>query len=335
MKTLKKILLAVIILVLLFFVIALFLPQQVKLEREITIEAPVRVVYNQVNDFHSWEKWAVWNQLDPMMKVEYEHLGIGKGAVYHWSSQQENVGTGSMTITQTYPLDSILIDLDFGEQGLAKSPFYFEEQRNNTHVKWMFETDLGMNPIHRWFGLLFEGMIGPDYEKGLENLKVVAETIWNEKQPIVEIKTLPDMNYISMRDSVSHAEISEEMARMYSTLYQVIQTNESQMADMPFAIYHKIDGEMIELECGIPVMSLPFVDAPVKAGTLKSATYVEADHIGSYETLGDTHEFIQKWIQDRHFSMAGAPMEQYLTDPGQVSDQSQWITAIYYPIVVK
>lgn len=335
MKTLKKFLLAIIIIALLFFIIAWFLPQQVKLNREITIEAPVRVVYNQVNDFHNWEKWAVWSQVDPMMQVEYEHMGMGQGAVYRWSSNKESVGNGSMTITDAFPLDSILIDLDFGEQGLAKAPFYFTADGQSTKVKWSFETDLGMNPVHRWMGLLFEGMIGPDYEKGLENLKVVAETIWQEKRPLVELKTLPDMKYISIRDSVPYAQISEEMARMYSSLYTKIQRHEAQMADMPFAIYHHINGDLIDVECGIPVMQEIPVTAPMKSGLLKSASYAEADHIGSYETLGNTHEFIQKWIQDRHFELAGAPLEQYLTNPGQVKDPSQWITAVYYPIVVK
>jgi hypothetical protein len=42
-------------------------------------------------------------------------------------------------------------------------------------VTWLDAGDLGMNPLFRWFGLFIEHMIGPDFEKGLANLKRVAE----------------------------------------------------------------------------------------------------------------------------------------------------------------
>jgi hypothetical protein len=32
-----------------------------------------------------------------------------------------------------------------------------------------------MNPLFRWFGLFIEKMIGPDFEKGLANMKKLAE----------------------------------------------------------------------------------------------------------------------------------------------------------------
>ncbi|WP_163709932.1 SRPBCC family protein [Mangrovibacterium lignilyticum] len=335
MKTLKKILTAIAVLLLLFVIIAWFLPQTVEIKRHITIDAPVRVVYNQINDLHSWQKWAVWNQIDPDMKTTYHQLGIGEGAGYDWESEHEQVGHGSLKIRSSVPYDSILVDLDFGEKGVAESPFYFSEENNQTSVVWSFKTDLGMNPLHRWMGLLFDSMIGPDLRKGLENLKVVAETIWQEKQPLVELQTLPDMNYISVRGNVVFSMISAEMARMYGDLYGLIQKDGLQMTDMPFAIYHKIDGDMIDLECGIPVAEKIDSTDKIHAGTMVSRTYVEADHIGSYNTLRQTHEFIQKWLKDHQITLAGSPMEKYLTDPYEVTDTAQWITAVFYPVVVQ
>lgn len=40
---------------------------------------------------------------------------------------------------------------------------------------WGFDTDLGMNPIARYFGLVMDSMLGADYEKGLAKLKQVCE----------------------------------------------------------------------------------------------------------------------------------------------------------------
>ena len=335
MKILKKILSLAAILLLLFVIIAWFLPQKVEIKRHIIINAPVRVVFNQVDDLHSWQKWAVWNQQDPDMKITYHRLGMGTGSGYDWKSENEHVGSGSLKISNSVPYDSILVDLDFGEHGQAESPFYFSEENNQTSVSWSFKTDLGMNPLHRWTGLFFDTMIGPDLQKGLENLKVVGETIWQEKQPLVELQTLPDMNYISIRDKVVFSMISAEMARMYGDLYHLIQKDDLQMTDMPFAIYHKIDGDLIDLECGIPIAKTIESTGKIQSGTMAGRTYAEADHIGSYNSLSQTHEFIQKWLKDRNIALAGSPMEKYLTDPYELTDTAQWITAVFYPVVVK
>lgn len=335
MKTLKKILSVIVILVLAFFIIAWFLPQKIVITRQITVDTPARVVFSQVNDLHSWQKWAVWNQIDPNMKITYTHLGIGEGSGYEWESDNKQVGKGSMFVENSTPYDSILIKLSFDGQGDAESPFYFKGNDNKTSVSWSFKTDLGNNPLLRWMGLLFDSMIGPDLEKGLENLKVVAETIWQEKQPLVSLQTLPEINYISMRSTISFNRISEEMARMYGDLSVFIQKEGLQMADMPYAIYHKIDGDMIDLECGIPVLEKVDSTATILAGTMPSRTYAEADHIGSYETLGQTHEFLQQWLKSHQISTAGAPMEKYVTNPYEVKDTAQWITAVFYPVVVK
>ena len=35
-------------------------------------------------------------------------------------------------------------------------------------VHWIVEGDLGYNPVNRYFGLLMNKMMGPDFERGLE-----------------------------------------------------------------------------------------------------------------------------------------------------------------------
>ena len=45
----------------------------------------------------------------------------------------------------------------------------------NTKVTWSNEGDLGANPINRYFGLMMDRMMGPDFEEGLNNLKRAVE----------------------------------------------------------------------------------------------------------------------------------------------------------------
>jgi effector-binding domain-containing protein len=332
MKTFKKILIAIAAVILVLVVVAFFLPREIHVERSGSVNAPAKVVFNQVNNLRTWDKWAVWNQMDPDMKIEYENSGIGKNAAYTWESENPNLGKGKMTITESVPYDSIATEMDFMEEGTSAGYFLFDENNGVTEVTWGFDTNVGNNPVARWMGLMFDSMLGSDFEKSLENLKVVSETIVRENRPIVEIVSLSEFNYISMRGNIKLEEISDQMGMMYGKLMEVASKNGLSMTNMPYAIYHKIDGGLIDLECGIPVDKLIDATGNIMAGTTTEQTCASADHIGPYTNLEKTHGFIQNWIQDNGFSLAGSPMERYLTDPQQEPDESKWATAIYYPV---
>ncbi|WP_430972409.1 SRPBCC family protein [Sunxiuqinia rutila] len=332
MKTLKKFFLGLLILLIAMAIIAFFLPREVHVERTASIQAPAKVVFNQVNNLRSWDKWAVWNQMDPDMKVDYKNRGIGKGAAYSWESENPNLGAGTMTITESVPYDSIATTMNFMEEGLSTGYFLFDESGQTTTVTWAFDTDLGYNPIARWMGLLFDSMIGPDFEQGLQNLKIVAETIVQEKRPVVELVNLPAFDFVSIRQTIELEDVSEQMGINYGQLINFINQNDLAMTNMPYAIYHKIDGNLIDLECGIPVNSKVEAQENILTGTMPAKTYAAADHFGSYDHLEQTHSFIQKWIQNNELQLAGSPMEQYLTDPQKEPDESKWVTAIYYPV---
>jgi hypothetical protein len=54
----KKILLALVVIVLVFLGYVAMQPNDFKITRSATIAAPQNVVFDQVNDFHNWEAWS-------------------------------------------------------------------------------------------------------------------------------------------------------------------------------------------------------------------------------------------------------------------------------------
>jgi hypothetical protein len=51
----------------------------------------------------------------------------------------------------------------------------FAPEGTTTKVTWFMDGDLGWNPINRYCGLVFDGLMGPDFVAGLANLKARAE----------------------------------------------------------------------------------------------------------------------------------------------------------------
>jgi len=101
---------------------------------------------------------------------------------------------------------------------------------------------------------------------------------------------------------------------------------------MPFAIYHSMEGDAVELECGMPVRSQMDGTARVQAGELPCGTMATVTHMGPYEGLPNTWAALTEWMASRGLEGAGAPWEVYVTDPGGEVDQSKWRTDIFFPV---
>ncbi len=157
-----------------FFLIGFFLPGNVKMQRSIEINAPATTIFEQVNDFKQWKNWSPWHALEPTAKWVYSDSTSGVGAFYTWEGQQ--VGKGKMTNVEVLPPYKIRQKLEFDDMNASITGFNLEDMGNGKiKVGWTMDADMGLNPINRWFGLFFEGMLAPDYEKGLNNLKQLCE----------------------------------------------------------------------------------------------------------------------------------------------------------------
>ena len=175
MKILKRVLLAVVVLVVLFLLIGLFLPSRYRVERSVVVQAKPAAIYGQISNFKNWLQWTAWNQAKyPDMQVKFDGPGTGVGAGYSWEGK--STGQGSIKFTRVEPDKGIWYDLDF-ELGKYKSTgaITLEQAGDRIKVTWSKEGDLGGNPVHRYFGLMMDRMIGPDFEEGLAKLKQIAE----------------------------------------------------------------------------------------------------------------------------------------------------------------
>ena len=175
MKIIKRILLGLVALVVLLVCIAFVLPSEAHVERSLAIEAPAERIYPLIANFKENNKWSPWHALDPEMKQTFTGEDGTVGSKVAWESEHKHVGSGSQEITALDPNKRIETSLDFGAQGTAEAFFQFDEANGTCIVTWGFDCDLGNNPISRYFGLMFDGMIGPMYEEGLNNLKALAE----------------------------------------------------------------------------------------------------------------------------------------------------------------
>ena len=150
----------------------LLMPRSYAVERSQTIKAEPEEVYGLVADLEANQIWSPWKYKDPTIDVSYGDKKVGIGASYSWTSEESGIGT--LKISEATPHQSITTDLDF-DGTLATGHWTFEPAQGGTKVTWGISGDNGFNPIARWFGLMMDGLVGADFELGLERLAATAE----------------------------------------------------------------------------------------------------------------------------------------------------------------
>ncbi len=162
-------------------VLGLIAPKEITTETSRTIEAPIDMVFNTVNDLKTWEKWSPWDEMDPDMKVTMGEKSVGEGAYYTWEGPI--TGKGKMAIAESTAPKSILIDLEFDGFGIAKAPFQFEETATGTNVTWKFSQKMAFPFNAMGLFMDIEGSLNKDYDRGLELLdQYVAQKLEEQKE---------------------------------------------------------------------------------------------------------------------------------------------------------
>ncbi len=177
---LKKIFAVLGAVIAIILIIAAFKPNTFTITRAITISAPPAIIFPHVNDLTAWPQWSPWAKMDPNMKSTFEGPSAGEGAIHGWSGNSD-VGVGRMTITKSVPPAQIVIQMDFLEPmaGIATTEFNFKPVDKDTIVTWSMSGK--NNFLSRIFCLFMDmdKMVGNQFEKGLKDLKSIAEASKN------------------------------------------------------------------------------------------------------------------------------------------------------------
>ena len=171
----KKIALLIVAVIVGILVVAATKPDDFRVQRTTTINAPAEKIAPLINDFHAWSSWSPFERLDPEMKRTYSGADRGKGAVYQWDGNSQ-AGAGRMEIIDSSP-SKVGIQLDFNRpfESHNVAEFTLEPRGTSTDVTWaMHGPNLFIGKVMSVF-MSMDRMVGSDFETGLRNLKALAE----------------------------------------------------------------------------------------------------------------------------------------------------------------
>jgi effector-binding domain-containing protein len=333
MKAFLKIILGI---VLLIVIIGVFLPASTHVERTAVVKGNPESVFMLINNLKEWEKWSPWHKIDPKMTIAYSDTFVGAGASYSWKSDHDNVGNGKMTILESSPYSMVKTEMNFMENGIASGGFYLKPVEAGTEVKWTMDSDAGWNIIARYFGLMVDKFVGPDFEKGLRLLDSVAQTVKSEEFTMdLEFTSIPAQKFLLLKATgVKEADIGKTLGEIYGKIGAALGENGLKMMGAPMTFYEEpLDGNFT-FEAGMPIDIKP--KKPLTGGLifkeLQASEAVVAHFSGSYDKTGAAYPALENLMKEKGKSPIGMPMESYISDPMAAKTPLDIKTDIIWPV---
>lgn len=343
MKALKYVLIGLVGLLVLIALYGWTLPSSIRVTRSLTMKAKQETLYGLVNNMKAWELWSPWHKLDPKMQLSYSGPAEGVGASYTWKSEQPNVGNGTLTITQVLPMDSIGTKMVFdgNEEGFAS--YKFSPSAEGVTVTWTMYSNMGNVPFMRILGSMLDGMVGPDFERGLQNLSRAADSLEkiqvSESAPAVMgnytvyESQRPALKVFSVRRTVPANQLDAVLAQCYGGIGVTMKEQRFTQKGNAMAVYYT-DGSngSWDVEAIMAVnesnQAGKGVDA-VKFGSLPAVKHLTIDYTKKpSEEMKDVYTALFAHMESKGMKAAGAPWEEYVLS-GQ---DGKWLTRVCLPV---
>lgn len=153
---------------------AYVLPPEARVERSVEIAAPPEKVFAIAGNLRRVPEWSPWVSIDPATRFDFEGPEQGVGQVMRWASNNPLVGNGREKVAEFIANDRLVTQSDYGEFGTSTSIITLAPSGTGTTLTRSFTSTLP-GVIDRWAGLMIDGSVGAEYEKGLARIKALAE----------------------------------------------------------------------------------------------------------------------------------------------------------------
>jgi hypothetical protein len=323
MKALKIVLIVLVVLVGGYLIWMASIDPNYDVNREIEIEASPELVWSNIDDLTQWEMWSPWGLADTTMVITYGAITSGLGASYSWVG--EEAGTGEMTISVAEPYTYQEVELVFTAPFETQSIGYFRLEPTETGTRLIWGNK-GSFP----FGMRFmvssmDEWMGPDFEKGLNNLKELTEKQAAEAGPTVdvteaEIVDMPAIDYYyTYSENVPWTEIGAQMEEGFGALMAAAGPEAGNMTMAPFAIYTMWDEA---------TQTCSFRNCVSLSSEIQTSELVMK---GNYPGGRAVHMAIEAFLEENELLTFSEAWEIYENDPMEVAPEDI-ITRIAYPL---
>jgi hypothetical protein len=304
----KKILIGlVLITVVALASVYLFIPEKVKIEAAVSLEAAFPAVSRALMDENNWKKW--WPGETPF--AYSKHTYSIKGKLFNVFdidiySDQDTISSQMELVLVTTNTMTILWN---AEEPSSNHPF--TRFKRYQQIK---ETEKNMTSI-------------------LQSLKTFVQKKENIYGVVIRETLVKDSALISTRRQFDHFPTELEVDSMIQSLKKYIIQNNAIEKNLPMLNVFDLGSSRYEAMTAIPVdKALPKTNEFAPKFLLKGGNILEAQIQGGPYAIEKGLKELENYRTDYKFDSPAIPYQLLVTDRTKEPDTTKWITRLYYPV---
>ena len=145
----------------------------------------------------------------------------------------------------------------------------------------------------------------------------------------VQLVEVPKMYLLSLRKMVQDGEFPEAYGSCFGKLFRKIADDKLTMLAPPMVLFHSAEFSSLGLDTEF---AIPIQEYVTGTRDFHPRLCLKTVHQGSYALLSSVYTKQRAWAEREGYESSDALYEVYVTDPSQVSDESELITEVYYPV---
>ena len=299
------------------------------------MKAPAEVIFDNVNDFKSWQYWGPWLELDSTIVASYPEITSGVGASYSWTGKD---GSGSMKTISLVPNKEIIQQIDFGTGTTPEVYWEINSTDNGNEVTWGMRGESSFSEKAYWLtqGGIEKNML-PMYKRGLELLEqhILKEMDQHSFDIIGEVD-YGGGYYLYQTTSCKIDVVDKKMGEMFPAVIKYMEDNSIEPSGKPFLLTHNWDeqNKTTMFSTCVPVKERVITTDDVLTGFLEPQKTFKTVFKGSYTYSYKAWEAAYKSLAEKGYTEleGGEPFEVYTVRPNDNPNPAKWVTEIYIPI---
>lgn len=251
---------AVVIVAILLVVVGVFLPSSRHLEHSIETNRPSFLVYDAIDGFQRFGEWHPLTQRDPRIRLSRSGARDGEGAVLNYSSTDDRLGEGSITVAEAVPQEKLVWALENDARGHDKQSVITLDpsaNRRTTKITWEYDVDYGWDLIGRYSGLYVPRTVGEDMKVGLSNLNGLLATMPRVDYSALDINEVivqpKNIVFASVKTERNITAVENQMVTSLSSIRAAIGRSGYVADGPPRMVITNFGGDEVEFDVALPI----------------------------------------------------------------------------------
>ena len=353
MVRLIEFLISLVVVVVLFVVIALFLPSKRMYSYSVETNRPLTTVYDLFNGFGRFKDWNPLVRYDKNMRTQITGPASGKGAKFSYSSNDHIIGNGSWEIIESSP-QRIKYRLTGPTRGEEKTMTIKLERtgqfNRNVKITQEYRVNYGWDLIGRYAGLYVTRNVGDDVKRGLDKFSSFLATIpkfdYSQHPGEFAFVDMPMQDALSVTTAAKRTndEIAVQMTNQKSWIDKVMAAN-GLVADGPLRIVtNEFTSDTYGFDVVQPVRKADApegqpagekmilqMEGPVSYVQIPARRLAMTTYTGPAPGLARVRDVLRAWAMTHGVDTDDRPFEEYLSGIGSMSDDTAQYK-VYWPI---